>query len=165
MRQHVLKNGLILGLTVVIFQLVTYIFELYNNQYLGWGIYILIILLVFYSIRSFRDKMNGGFITFGQAFGLGTMIVLVGTAISSFFSFIYMQFIDPGMVDTIKELQLRAMQEQNIPDEQMEMSIKMMKVWMKPWIMAVSGLLANMVMGTIINLILAGILQRKPIVQ
>lgn len=165
MRQHVLKNGLILGLTVVIFQLVTYIFELYNNQYLGWGIYILIILLVFYSIRSYRDKMNGGFITFGQAFGLGTMIVLVGTGISSFFSFIYMQFIDPGMVDTIKELQLRAMQEQNIPDEQMEMSIKMMKVWMKPWIMALSGLLANMIMGTIINLILAGVLQRKPVVQ
>ena len=48
---------------------------------LGYTIFVASFLMVFFGIRSYRDKVGGGTITFGRAFKVGILITLVSCAI------------------------------------------------------------------------------------
>lgn len=43
----------------------------------GYTTMILSFLMVFFGVRSYREKMNGGEITFGKAFKIGALIALI----------------------------------------------------------------------------------------
>jgi hypothetical protein len=48
---------------------------------LGYTIFVACFLMVFFGIRSYRDNVGGGTITFGKAFTVGILITLVSCAI------------------------------------------------------------------------------------
>jgi ethanolamine transporter EutH len=48
-----------------------------KGELLGYTTMAISFLMVFFGIRSYRDKMNGGFITFGKAFKIGSLIALM----------------------------------------------------------------------------------------
>src|SRR5262249_14300283 len=54
--------------------------ELGHSEILGYTTIVLSFLLVFFGIRSFRDNVNDGTITFGRAFQVGILITLISCA-------------------------------------------------------------------------------------
>ena len=51
-----------------------------NGMILGYTIMVLSFLLVFFGIRSYRENVGNGYISFGRALGVGFLIMLISCA-------------------------------------------------------------------------------------
>ncbi len=51
-----------------------------SNDVVGYAGLLLVLSIIFVGIRNYRDKYNGGFISFGKAFKLGLYISLVAAS-------------------------------------------------------------------------------------
>ena len=88
MTKIVLKYGLISGAVLAAFAaILTPIFclngsiDVQHSEIFGYTAMILAYLWVFFGIRSYRENMSGGTITFGKAFQVGILITLVVCAV------------------------------------------------------------------------------------
>ena len=88
MKKNIIIYGLIAGIVVSTLMLfnINYISQAGNVDYntslvLGYASMLIAFSLVYVGIRNYRDKYNGGVISFGKAFKLGIMIVLIASTI------------------------------------------------------------------------------------
>src|SRR6187401_633451 len=89
MKKNILIYGLIAGAVVSILMLasVNYLSHCQGNvdyntsMLLGYASMLIAFSLVFVGIRNYRDKFNGGVISFGKAFKIGITIVLIASTI------------------------------------------------------------------------------------
>ncbi|HEV7839630.1 MAG TPA: DUF4199 domain-containing protein [Gemmatimonadaceae bacterium] len=83
MQRVVLTFGLIAGAILSIMMLVTVPFMdrigFDKGAIIGYTTMVLAFLMTFFGIRSYRENVAGGTISFGRAFGLGLMITVVAT--------------------------------------------------------------------------------------
>lgn len=85
MKRIVLTFGLISGAISIGLMLVTVRFidqiTFDRGLIVGYTVIVLSFLLVFFGIRSYRENVGGGYITFGRAFQVGILIALVSSII------------------------------------------------------------------------------------
>src|SRR6185436_19192591 len=88
MKKNILIYGLVAGLVVSILMLfnINYIGQAGNVSYntsllLGYASMLIAFSLVYVGIRNYRDKYNGGVISFGKAFKIGILMVLIASTI------------------------------------------------------------------------------------
>jgi len=81
MKKTVLTFGLIGGAVIAALTLVTLPFShklgFDKALIVGYTVMVLSFLMVFFGIRSYRDNIGGGTISFGRAFAVGALIVLI----------------------------------------------------------------------------------------
>ena len=84
MRRIVLTFGLIAGALMSLMLVVATMFQdrigFDNGATIGYTTMVLAVLMVYFGVRSYRDNVAGGTITFGRAFKVGALIALVATA-------------------------------------------------------------------------------------
>lgn len=162
-----LKWGLITGMVYVIFSLVSNMLGLQQGSGGSAGLGILIYLLqwgstfftLYMGVKEIRENELGGYINVGQAFRKGMAIALIGGLISSVFTLIYMNFIDPEMGDRILQGAEDQWDQANMPEEQREMSRKITGIFLNPWIMAplviiwiaLGGMVKSLIAGSILK--------------
>lgn len=86
MKKIVIVHGLIAGLIVAAMLFITMgIYHRSGNfdggMWVGYASMLLAFSLVFVGIKNYRDKYNGGVISFGRAFKIGILITLVASTI------------------------------------------------------------------------------------
>lgn len=85
MKKTVLTFGLISGAIMMAMMVATIPFldkiGMDKGMIVGYTTIVLSFLLVFFGIRSYRDNVNGGTITFGRAFMVGILITLISSAL------------------------------------------------------------------------------------
>src|SRR5215210_9002230 len=89
MKKNIIIYGLIAGIVVSVLMLssVNYLSHCEGNvdygtsMLIGYASMLLAFSLVFVGIRNYRDKYNKGVISFGKAFKIGIMIVLIASTI------------------------------------------------------------------------------------
>lgn len=74
---------------------------LFGSVLLGILQLVLLVFLLIYFTKLYRNNELGGKITFGQAFVFGVLIVVFSTVISSLYSYIFNKFIDPDYAQRI----------------------------------------------------------------
>jgi hypothetical protein len=83
MKKIVLTFGLISGAIIAGLMLVTVPFAerigFENATIVGYTSMVLSFLLVFFGIRSYRENVGGGYITFGRGFTVGILIALISS--------------------------------------------------------------------------------------
>jgi hypothetical protein len=83
MTRTVLIFGSIAGVILSVMMLVTLPFidriGFKRGEVIGYTTMVLAFLLIFFGVRSYRDHVAGGSISFGRAFGVGMLIVLVAS--------------------------------------------------------------------------------------
>src|SRR5829696_9168852 len=83
MRKIVLTFGLIAGVIMSAMMLITlpYHDEIGFDKALivGYTTMVLAFLMVFFGVRSYRDNVAGGTVTFGRSFAVGLMITAVAS--------------------------------------------------------------------------------------
>jgi hypothetical protein len=83
MRKIVLTYGLIAGAILSVMMLLTLPFldriGFDKGETIGYSTMVLAFLMVFFGVKSYRDNVAGGSVTFGRAFKAGLMITVVAS--------------------------------------------------------------------------------------
>ena len=97
MKRIVLTFGLISGaiMSVLMLSTVPFMHKIGFNRgmVLGYTTMVLAFLLVFFGIRSYRENVGNGYISFGRALGVGLLIMLITCAFYVItWEFVYFNF-------------------------------------------------------------------------
>ena len=72
----------------------------YNTQEIaGYLTIALSMIFVFFGIRHYRDKVNNGYLSFGQGLKIGLLIALMPALLFGLFNVLYVEVINPGWQD------------------------------------------------------------------
>ena len=167
MQNPIIKNGVFSGLAMVIYTLVIYLVDpsLLSNMKLAFIPMIIVIIFMVRAVSDFKAQ-NNGFASFGEALlqSLGTAVI--ATVISNIFVYILYNFIDPGMLEVLKQASIDQMEsmegllgEEGVDRavdelESQEFTFGIGKVLI--------GTLTSIFIYLIISLIVAAITQKKP---
>jgi hypothetical protein len=155
-----LTNGLILGLIGVVYTLVMYFLDLTFNKVQGYVFLLILIVTLFYLVKSYRDNYLHGYIDYGKAVGSGVVIFLYFAIISAIFIYLLYKVIDTGLMAKSLAYSEEILLKKGFSQEVIDAGMKFQKKIMKPEIMVLMGLFVNMFTGTIMSLIV-GIFVKK----
>lgn len=162
-----LRYGLIGGAVSIIMSLISNLAGLTEGGNTAVSIAIGIVALLIYIIMQFlgvkhhRDNELGGYISFGRGFGLSFLIAILISAISAIWNFIYLSFIDPDMMERVREAAYDTYEEMGFSDEQIEQSMSVIEATTSPSAQMIAGLIFGAIMGLICGLIISAILKRN----
>ena len=173
MRKNIIIYGLIAGIVVSILMLsiVNYISHCKGNvdydtsMLIGYASMLIAFSLVFVGIRNYRDKYNQGVISFGKAFKIGSMIVLIASTIYvvawliDYFFFIP-DFIEQYSAHELDKLKASGASQIEIDKEAKEMS-SFARMYKNPFFNAMMTYEEILPVGLIVTLISSLILKRK----
>jgi hypothetical protein len=156
-----LTNGLILGLVGVVYSLIFYFLDLTLNKTQGYVFMLVQIAVLYFLLKSYRDNIMHGQITYGESVGTGVIICLYYAIIMAAFGYLLYAVIDPGLISKQLAMTEEAMAKKNIPDEAIKKGMEITAKFMKPGIMAITGIIFNMIWGTILSLIVSIFIKKE----
>jgi hypothetical protein len=156
-----LVNGLILGLIGIVYSLVIYFFDFTFNKWQAWLWYLVQIVILFFLVKSYRDNYRHGFITYGQALGAGMIICLYYAIIAAIFTYLLFKVIDTNLMDKQLAYTEGLLQERGLPEDAIEMSMKIQKKIMIPEVIAPLSILGSMFYGLLMSLIVAAFVRKE----
>lgn len=161
-----LKWGAIGGLLSFIFTLITKFTGLEDDfsETLGWvsTIFTLIInvTILVLALREVREE-NDGFMSYGQGLGSSTLLGAIWGVVAGGFNYIYLQFIDQGVVQKQLDLARERLEDQGLTESQIEDAEKITKMMMGPGVQFVMVVVVTIVFMFILGLIVSGVLKRE----
>ena len=169
MKKTVLTFGLIAGaiMSVLMFSTIPFLekigFE--KGLILGYTTMVAAFLLVFFGIRSYRENIGGGKISFGRAFSVGILIALI---VCLFYvvtwDIIYSNFM-PDFLDRYSAQAIEKMRASGATQQAIDSSLKEMndmKVWYaNRFYRAAATLVEPLPVGLLVTLISSAILRKK----
>ncbi|HAN18653.1 MAG: hypothetical protein A2X13_13500 [Bacteroidetes bacterium GWC2_33_15] len=156
-----ITNGAILGIALIIYSVLLFIFDLSMNKSLGYINYVILLAGLIWFTKSYRDNNMGGIISYGQALGFGTMVVVFAALISGIYGYIFMKFIDPSIIDKIIALGEEEMLKRGMSDEQIEMAQSMQKNFMNPGFINIMGFVVTSIWGFVLALITSAFIKKE----
>ncbi len=171
--QFTMTYGAILGIVSIIFSVILYIsgFMPYNfKRMILVGIISLVITIVFVNtgIKSYRDKVLDGSISYGQALIVGLLIVVFSTILSSFYSLIFNLYIDPEytkrVMEATKNWQFDFLTRMGTPEASIEDAMDKMDKQMAgstPLKSFFAGLYISAIFGFILSLIISAFVKKN----
>ena len=156
-----LNYGAISGLGLVILSTIWYVTNLTFNEYVGILNYIIIIFSIIIATKKQREFDNG-FINYGKALGVGSVIGIISGFILSLFTYTLYATIDPDLINKMFLVQEQAlMTNPSITDEQIEATINLLKKVTTPSILAVGTFFSISFIGFVISLITSAVLKKN----
>jgi hypothetical protein len=156
-----LTNGLILGLIGVVYSLIFYFLDLSLNKTQGYAFILIQVVILFFLLKSYRDNLMHGQITYGESVGAGVIICLYYSIIVSVFVYILYTVIDPGLITKQLALAEEEMSKRGMPQEAMDAGMAWTAKFMKPGVMAFTGIFFNMILGTVLSLIVSIFIKKE----
>ena len=169
MKKIVLTFGLIAGVILSVFMVATIPFvDRIGFDYgmvIGYSTMVLAFLLVFFGIRSYRENVGGGQISFGRAFSVGILIVLIASVMyvvtwEILYYNVIPDFADKYTAHLLEKARAAGASPEQLAAEQEKMNS--MK-WMlsNPLINGAVTLLEPLPVGIVLTLVSAAILRRR----
>jgi len=152
--KNALTYGLILGGISIVYSLILWVFGLTLNKPLSYVSMIFSLGVMFYGTKVYRDKYLGGFMSYGKAYTSNFLIGLYASIIGTIYTFILFKYIDPTLLNTIKDTAIEAAMQKN-PNISQEDLEKSMGFFMTPLFMTFSTLFAGVFGSAIIALIVS----------
>ncbi len=131
----------------------------------GYSTMLLAFLMIFFGIRSYRDNVGGGTMTFGRAVGIGLLITAVASLLYVVtWQILYYNFV-PDFADRYEACIMRDLREDGASPAEIEKTrqqMVQMKRWMaNPVTNAALTFLEPLPVGLVMTFVCAGILRRK----
>jgi len=136
-----------------------------TSMLIGYASMLIALSLVYVGIRNYRDKYNGGVISFGKAFKTGVMIVLIASTIYvvawliDYFFFIP-DFMDKYSAHMLDKLKASGASQMAIDKQTNEMA-NFGKMYKNPFFNAAMTYVEILPVGLIVTLISSLILKKK----
>ena len=173
MKKTVLTFGLIGGAIMAAMMFATLPFMdkigFDRGEILGYTTMILAFLLVFFGIRSYRENVGGGQVTFGRAFAVGILITMVACVCYVVaWEIIYFKFM-PDFVDKYAGYAVEKVRASGASQQVIDAKLEQMKsfkaMYDNPFINAAITFVEPFPIGLIVTLISAGVLRKKKIAE
>jgi hypothetical protein len=134
-------------------------------ELLGYTAIVLSALLVFFGVRSYRDRVAGGRVTFGRAFAVGLLITLVSsTCYVATWELMYFHLV-PGIGDKVAACMIERVRTsgagQEKVDEMVRQTETFKRLWDNPLTNAAVTFVEPFPIGAVASLISAAILRRR----
>ena len=160
-----LKWGLVTAILIIIYTVIFYMAALFKTPALSWIGFLLLLVGIFMALREFKS-LNGGYMSFSEGLGLGTLMCAVTGFIASIFSYVYTNFIDTTILQQMNDLQRNEMEARGLSSEQIDQAMEMIAKFATPSISFLIGILLYVIFGFIFSLIASAIVKNsKPEVE
>ena len=168
MKKNVLVFGIISGLLISIFMSASMIYASKNpdaehgtnSMLIGYLSMLIAFSLIFVAVKNYRDKQNGGIISFGQAFKMGLLIALIGSTMYVIsWALVYNLYL-PDFMDKYAE----SMMKQAKPEELQAVTKQAQEykdMYKNPFLFTFMTYMEILPVGLIVSVITALILKRK----
>lgn len=141
-----------------------------HSQFVGYGIMVVSLSMIFFGIKSFRDNYGGGTITFWKGVQIGLLITLIASVMYAGGWIIY-NSVNPewlGMfMEKYSEYQANTMRTAGSSQAEIDAVLQQMadmgKMLENPLIFFLLGLVEIIPVGILITLISAAILRKKEV--
>ncbi len=158
-----LMSGIYLAFALIVYSLLMYLLDIDRESPIMYISYAILAGGLFWAVVSYRDKHMGGFIEYGKAFSSGFLTGLFASIITAIFTYIYVQYIDPGLVE---EILAQAEEEMladnpNMSDEQMDQALSITASLTSPVMISVWAFLGNVLFTVVLSLIIAIFAKRE----
>ena len=169
MKKTVLTFGLIGGAVIAVLTLVTLPFAhkigFDKSLVVGYTVMVLSFMMVFFGIRSYRDNIGGVTISFGRAFAIGALIVLITSVCYVVnWEIMYFKFM-PNFVNDYSNYMVEKMRAAGATEPAIDATLQEMKqlkqLFDNPFLNAAMSFAEPLPIGLIITLISSLILRKK----
>ena len=173
MKKTILTFGLISGAISSLLMIATVPFAhrigLNKGMVIGYTSMVLSFLLVFFGIRSYRDNVGSGQVTFGKAFAVGLSITMISCIFYVVtWEIIYYNFLPNFMNEyaaiVIEKTKASGASEAVVQAKIQEMD-KFKEMYKNPFFNAAMTFIEPFPVGLVITLISAAILRKRPLSQ
>jgi|SRR5579862_1009542 len=169
MRKIVLTFGLIAGAVLSIMMLLTLPFQdrigFDKGAIIGYTTMVLAFLMVFFGVRSYRDNVAGGSVTFGRALKVGVMITAIASVCYvATWELIYYE-LTPDFGDRYAAYQVERAKKSGASDAQIAQTTREMaqfkEMYRNPLVNIALTLVEPLPVGLVFALVTAGMLSRR----
>jgi len=155
------RNGLFLGLALVLLQTIFYLADIQYNSKMGYLSYVILIAGLFLSTRNYRDVNNGGFLSYGRGVGYGVLVSLMAGIISAVFVFVLYTYFDPTMIDKILIETENQLVEDGMEDSQIEQTMDITAKMITPFTITLFSIIGMVFMGLVFSLVVSVFLRKE----
>ena len=152
-KQIVIKWGLILALISIALALTTYITQTVGGG-LNWVGGVVTIIVIVLAHREYKSQ-GDGYMTFGKGLGIGTLVSVVSSVVSTIFSYIYLKFVDLAYMDIVREEQIREMEKTGMSDAEIDQALEFTSFFSTPEFILIIGIFGGVLIGFILSLIIS----------
>ena len=161
----VLRYGGFTALALVLFSVILYLIDfdimsISSLIILYPVIFGITIAMAIIAVKYQRDKLDGGYITFGKALGVGFLTVFIGSFLSGFWNYILINFIDTDYLNKIKD-QFEASWGERMQADQLEQAMARFDEMGSISAAISNGLIGGIVIGLIAGLIAAAVMKKQ----
>jgi len=131
-----LTNGVYLGVILIIFSLIGYVADFSTTSWINYLSYVMVIGMLIYALKTYRDKESGGFISYGRSLGLGTLVGLYSSILLAIYTFVFFQYFDPAELQKILVEAENNMLDQGMSDRDVDTAMGFTRMMTNPPVMA-----------------------------
>lgn len=142
-----MKYGLMLAFSHIVISLLGYVISPQNDTDKISAISIIFTLIsivistyiLYLAGKLRRDQDYDSYISYGTALGFMMMVAIPASFITSFYEYIYSNYINPELAQKIMDQQLQKMADQQKSDEEIEMAKKVIQFFNTPFVATFGG--------------------------
>jgi len=152
-----LVAGTIVAAVLVIFNLTLFLLGIDVESSAQYIYYVLFALGLAWAVYSVRNNTLDGYATYGKALVIGVYASLAIAVIMAVYTYVYMEYINPGMIQEMLSKAEDSMIEANpnMSDEDLNKALEMTRMIMKPALMAPVTIISTALTGTLFSLAIA----------
>lgn len=170
MKKTVLTLGIISGIIVSAMLFITFSNDtpdFDSGKWLGYVTMIIALSVIFFAIKTYRDKYNEGRISFGKGFLVGLYVTLIASTMYVISWMIISETTASDFMDQYNAHAIEEMRNNNVPSHEIELEIIRMeqfeKMYDNPFIKAGITYMEILPVGLVISLISAAFLRKKQV--
>ena len=141
-----------------------YLTDAYNynlGKFTGLVSLFFTVLGVFFGTQAYRQYSRQGIMSYWQGVLAGVLISVFAGVITATFTYVYLQYINPGFVDYLVEMNRRTLIKQGATAVQVQSNAIVTRELFRPLPQALRALGGYLAAGSLISLITAGFLKSR----
>lgn len=163
-----MQYGVFFGLIMILELVISYVFNIDATTNKSYGIVInflnfliLPILFIYFGCVNYRDKINNGYISFGECLKIGVLICVLAALVYGIFGAIFNALVPEFMEEILRKSRVVMMEQNpNMTQEQVDMAISWTEKFMNPLISIPIAILMYAFIGLIYSLIVGAIVKK-----
>ncbi len=154
------KYGVFVGIAGIVFSLLGLVIPGMLSFILTIASIVVTIGILYKGLVYYRDRELGGAISFGQGFGFGMIVGLIGSIIKAITVYAVTRFAANELNEELINQQMEGMEDSGLDEETMNMVFNLMESFTSPLGLSIFSFVTYIIWGLLVSLILAAIVKR-----